>query len=270
MFAKCCAALTAVLTTCAALAQTSPEAVAREYMSAVYSNDRAAFDKTILPTPNASALLGHEQLSFSDLNAVAREAAAMEFEVVHPFTLRGKPAAPDRDGHYPAGTQIRYMTGFRGTPLIVTMVQTAAGWKVDPRWWLAMREQGPDPAPKRGTPDFAIKALLTAVVTNSREHVAQFIVPGSNAHILFVDAPAQPDPSDQIVALAIEMPLVEILPGELYAMPSGEIVEGFTKGGKQKLLVGLYGSIEIPFIVRRVENEWRVVPQPYFKLLNEQ
>ena len=36
-----------------------------------------------------------------------------------------------------------------------------------------------------------------------------------------------------------------------------------------KVLVGLLGSVEIPFVVRRVGVEWRVEPQPYFLLIEQ-
>jgi len=85
---------------------------------------------------------------------------------------------------------------------------------------------------------------------------------------IITPAPAEPDHSDQVVLLALEMPLVEIPPNEFYALPSGKIVEGFRDSTKQKLLVGLYGPLEMPFIVRRVGEKWRVVPEPYFKILN--
>ena len=36
-----------------------------------------------------------------------------------------------------------------------------------------------------------------------------------------------------------------------------------------KLLVGLMGSVEIPFVVRLIGKEWKVEPQPYFALINQ-
>ena len=36
-----------------------------------------------------------------------------------------------------------------------------------------------------------------------------------------------------------------------------------------KVLVGLMGSVEIPFVVRLIGKEWRVEPQPYFALINQ-
>lgn len=36
-----------------------------------------------------------------------------------------------------------------------------------------------------------------------------------------------------------------------------------------KVLVGLMGSVEIPFVVRLIGKEWKVEPQPYFALINQ-
>jgi len=252
----------------AVAADEGPEDVARRFMQAVYSHDKASFDSAIVPNPRADRLLGKKHLSFAEANEIFRETAAMEFKNVQPFTFRGSPAAAGNDGQYPIGTRVRYMTGYRGTPLVVTVVRAAAGWRVDVRWWLAMIDQGPEPQPKPGTPDFAIKALITALVTDDREHAKDFITPGGDAALLFAEAPAEPDHSDQVVLLALEMPLVEIPPNEFYALPSGRIVEGFRDSTREKLLVGLYGPLEMPFIVRRIGGKWRVVPEPYFKILN--
>jgi hypothetical protein len=63
------------------------------------------------------------------------------------------------------------------------------------------------------------------------------------------------------------MPIVEIGPGEFCEMPSGRVIEG-SRRDDMKVLVGLMGSIEIPFIVRRVGAEWRVEPEPYLPLIN--
>jgi hypothetical protein len=35
----------------------------------------------------------------------------------------------------------------------------------------------------------------------------------------------------------------------------------------RKVLVGLFGPVEIPFVVRRIDGDWRVEPEPYFVLM---
>jgi len=232
----------------AVAAEEGPEDVARRFMRAVYSHDKTSFESAIVPNPRADRLLGKKNLSFAEANQIFRETAAMEFKTVQPFTFRGL-ASPS--------------PGPLGHPL-----PAVAG-----RGALA-----PDPSPREAGrrcrvaadegPDFAIKALITALVIRDREHAKDFITPGGDAALLFAEAPAEPDHSDQVVLLALEMPLVEIPPNEFYALPSGRIVEGFRDSTKEKLLVGLYGPLEMPFIVRRVGEKWRVVPEPYFKILN--
>jgi len=92
-------------------------------------------------------------------------------------------------------------------------------------------------------------------------------VPGANPDILFDRAPSQREPSGHLDALAMEMPIVELTPGEFRALPTGQVVEGSSRPDV-KVLVGLMGSVEIPFVVRLIDKEWKVEPQPYFALIN--
>ena len=62
------------------------------------------------------------------------------------------------------------------------------------------------------------------------------------------------------------MPLIEIGPGEFTAMPSGRVVEGVQRDDL-KVLVGIYGPLEMPFVVQRIGTRWRVQPEPYFLLI---
>ena len=67
-------------------------------------------------------------------------------------------------------------------------------------------------------------------------------------------------------ALAMEMPLVELQPGEFYPIDD-RIVEG-SSAPDTKLLLGLFGVVEIPFVVRRVQSEWLVEPQSFYRYFN--
>jgi hypothetical protein len=51
-------------------------------------------------------------------------------------------------------------------------------------------------------------------------------------------------------------------------MPSGRVVEGVRRDD-MKVLVGLYGPLEMPFVVRRIWIRWRVQPEPYFLLISQ-
>jgi hypothetical protein len=69
-----------------------------------------------------------------------------------------------------------------------------------------------------------------------------------------------------MISLVGEMAVVEIGPGEFVKMPSGAIVEGVNDPAR-KVLVGLYGPNELPFVVRKVGAEWRVGVEPYFSVI---
>ena len=141
------------------------------------------------------------------------------------------------------------------------------GWRVDPRWWIGMVDLASDRAPGPATPEYAARALLASLIAMNREETLRYAVPGANAEILFDGAPSQREPSGHLDALAMEMPIVELAPGEFRALPAGCVVEGSSKPDV-KLLVGLMGSVEIPFVVRLIGAEWKVEPQPYFALIN--
>ena len=117
------------------------------------------------------------------------------------------------------------------------------------------------------TPDFAARALTASMIALDRKGAARFAMPGANMDLLFAGAPPYREPSGHLDALALEMPIVEISPGEFYPTPSGRIIEGVRRDGI-KVLVGLFGSVELPFVLHRVGNEWKVEPEPYLPLIN--
>ena len=245
-----------------------PARTAREFMRAVYSNDAVQFAATTVPNADSSKLLGKQPLSSERLAEVAEATARLRLEQVQPFTYRGTLATPAGDGSYPPGTITRYLTSFRGVPMVISMVRDQESWKVDVRWWLAMIDLQRSPRPSRGSPEFAIKALLTTVISGNRDDAARFTTPTGDVGVVFQGTPRRPDPSDQFIALALEMPLVESQSGEYYKLPSGEIADGSPLADR-KVLVGLYGPHELVFAVRKVGDEWRVEPQAYYPLMNK-
>jgi hypothetical protein len=38
--------------------------------------------------------------------------------------------------------------------------------------------------------------------------------------------------------------------------------------GDETVMVGLYGPFEMVFLLRKIEKEWRIVPEPYYRILN--
>jgi hypothetical protein len=150
----------------------------------------------------------------------------------------------------------------------VTVVRQPEGWKVDLRWWLAMIDMAKANAPPaEGSPEYAIRALTLSLIALDREKVMQFAVPDARADVLFAGAPSAREPSGVLEASAMEMPLVEVGAGEFYRLPAGRIVEGVSAADR-KVIVGQFGPVEMPFVLRLVNGAWRVEAEPYFALIN--
>jgi hypothetical protein len=243
----------------------SPEPVIRAFYRAVLSGDAAAFHKVIVVDPLADKFLPRDAPSPEATHEIAM--ASMDFSIrqTQPFRARGKDVGVDAAGHYPVGTTSRYLANFPRSLTVVTVVRKPEGWKVDLRWWEALAmltEDGPAP----GSAEYAVKRLTAALVMLRRDEASKVIVPDGKLEVLFAGAPSAPEPSDQMISLVGEMPLVEIGPGEFVQMPSGSIVEGVNDPAR-KVLVGLYGPHELPFVVHRVGAEWRVAVEPYSSVI---
>jgi len=181
--------------------------------------------------------------------------------------LRGKPVDVDAQGDYPVGSVGRFVASGNGGPAVVTLVREADGWKVDLRWWLAMLDMANGQPPAAGSPDQAIRSLTLALIALDRNEALRFVTPGAEISVLFAGAPSVREPSGVLEATAMEMPLVEVGPGEFYRMPSGRVVEGATALDR-KVIVGQFGPVEMPFALRRIGGAWRVEAEPYFLLIN--
>lgn len=243
----------------------SPEPVIRSFYRAILSGDVATYHKVIVVDPLADRFLPREAPSPDTAREIAMESLQFSLRQTQPFRARGKEVGLDPSGHYPVGTTTRYLASFPRSLTIVTLVRKPDGWKVDMRWWEALvtlTEEGPPP----GSAEYAAKMLTAALVTLQRDEAKKVIVPDGKLEVLFAGAPAAPEPSDQMISLVGEMALVEIGPGEFVQMPSGAIVEGVDDPVK-KVLVGLYGPHELPFVVQKVGSEWRVAVEPYFSVI---
>jgi hypothetical protein len=244
----------------------SPEAVIRSLALAIYGNDVATYEKITLPHPQRSRLTAGGRVNESALQELKENPGALQIRERRPLLFKGEPAKPGPGGAYPVGTTGFYVMAHR-SPMAVVVVKTADGWKIDPRWWIAMMELATGPGPAKGSPEEVIKSCLFAMLRLDREGATRFLADAKEIDLLFLEAPRQREPSGVLEASLAEMPLVEIRPGEFYPVPVGKVVEG-VKDPNRKVLVGLFGPIEIPFVVRRVGSAWRLDAQPYFLLMN--
>ena len=246
-------------------APTPVERAVRQFVRALAMHDLQAFTAATLPHPRGARLLNREPLTPDQRSDAERRLESLQVRVGEEFSLRGRPVEREASGDYPVGTVGQAIAAGQGGPTPLTLVRHEDGWKVDLRWLIAMIDlseaTGP---PAEGTPDYAIKRLLLALLALDLVAVA---VPGAGLDVFFAGAPQQREPSGVLEGAAMEMPLVEVGPGEFYRLPSGRVVEG-TSVSDSKVMVGQFGPVEMPFVLRRVGGAWRVEAEPYYMLIN--
>jgi hypothetical protein len=246
----------------------SPEPVLRALVTAMYAGDVAAYERLTLPHPLRSRLTAGAQPNEDRLRDLREDPEGLQIEQQRGFTWQGQEASIGRDGRYPDGTSAIYTLAHRGGPMIVGVTRRADGWKVDLRWWLAAMAQAQGGAPDRNSADFAVRSLLAAMLRLDRQVAAGLIADRRSLELLFAGAPSQREPSGVLDAMVGEMPLVEIAAGEFYPTPTGQVIEGGSSADR-KVLVGWFGPIEMPFVVRRIDGRWKIVGEPYFAMMNQ-
>ena len=240
-----------------------PEAVIRQLFLAIYGNDAAAYNRITTEHPQRALLTTGGSVNTAALRRLQDDPEGLQVQEMRPVLHQGKPL--ERAAEAPVGSTGLYMAAHQGNPIAVPVVRRADGWKVDVRWWIAGAEIGRGaamPAPAH----VAVRSLLAAMLRLDRNRAARYITRADNLDALFAGAPSQREPSGVLDATVQEMPLVEIGSGEFYPMPSGRIIEGGSTADR-KVLVGMFGPIEMAFVVRRSGSDWRVDVEPYFLLM---
>jgi len=245
----------------------SPEPLIRSFVRAMYSNDAASFKRLTLPNGRISLLTTGGRVNQDALRELDEDPGGLQIITKRRFEYRGITVKPDAAGKYPIGTTAVYVVAHHRSPIVMVVQKQRDGWKVDPRWWIEMVDLASERGPGRGTAAYSARALLSALISMDRKEVLRYAASPTDIEILFDGAPSQREPSGQLDALAMEMPIVELSRSEFRALPMGQVVEG-ASAPNVKVLVGLFGSIEIPFVVRLIGKDWKVEPQPYFALLN--
>ena len=245
----------------------SPESAIRGVVRAIYAADSAAFTRLMLPDPRLHLLTTGGSVNESGLRDLEEDPEGVQIIPRRRFEFRGADASPDGLGQYPVGTTATYMVAHHSGPMVMVLEKRPDGWKVDPRWWLAAVEMSAGGYSENGTPASSARSILAALLDGDRDRVVKLATPGASMELLFAGAPRQREPSGHLEALVAEMPIVELRPGEFRRLVTGEVAEG-SSSGESRLLVGLMGSVEIPFVVEKVGGEWRVRPQPFFDFIN--
>ena len=246
----------------------SPEPVIRALVTATYAGDVAAYERVTLPHPLRSRLTAGARANEARLRDLREDPEGLQIRQERPFLFAGKEAVIGPDGRYPDGTSALFTVAHHGGPMILGLTRRPDGWKVDLRWWLAAMAQAQGEAPGRGSAEFAVRSLLAAVLRFDRRAAGGLIADARGLDVLFAGGTAQREPSGVLDAMVEEMPLVEIAAGEFAVAPLGGAIEG---GGAadRKVLVGWFGPIEMPFVVRRIDGRWKVVAEPYLAMMNQ-
>jgi hypothetical protein len=231
-------------------------------------HDVPAFGRAIRPDPRAGRFINPQPLTPEGQAEASRRLETLQVRRRDDVLLRGVPVSADALGDYPVGSVGHFIASGNGGPSVVTVVREPDGWKVDLRWWLAMLDMASaDARPAPGSPEDAIRGLTLALIALDRDEALRYAVAGAQIDVLFAGAPSTREPSGVLESAAMEMPLVEVGAGEFYRLPSGRIVEGSTAVDR-KVIVGQFGPVEMPFVLRRVGGAWRVEAEPYFALIN--
>ena len=239
-----------------------PEAVIRQLVQAIYSVDIEAYNRLTTDHPLRSLLTVGGSPNPEGLRRLKQDPESLQIRAMRPTVHQGKPVetAPD-----PIGATALYAVAHQNQPMLVPMVRRPDGWKVDVRWWISMQQMSMSSVPP--PPEhLTIRSLITAMLSLDRAEAARSLTDPRGIDLLWVGSPSSREPSGVLEEIALEMPLVEVGAGEFYMLPSGRIVEGGSTESR-KVIVGLFGPIEMPFVVARVGNGWRVEAEPYFILM---
>jgi hypothetical protein len=243
-----------------------PERSLRDFMYALYANDTIDYQKHIVPHPGSTDLIGSQTFTAEQLTKLRSQIADLVLEQTSPFTLNGQPLGASTPP-FPLGTKTMYFTEFRGMMLAIPMLYTEEGWKTDVRFWLAMMKQQ-ETEPKMSDPEMVAKRFLFHILAKEPEALNELASSQIQAEQYTSENHLPRGDLDQILSLCIEMPIVKAREGEGVLLPSGDFVSE-TGDPDSLVLIGLMGPVEVPFLLKRVNSEWKVVPQMYFEMLRK-
>jgi hypothetical protein len=238
-------------------------AVVRDFFVAWSTNDATAFAKATVPDPQAASLLNAEAKNTDEqASAMREEAASIDVRLVPALAMLHSPPSA---GPMPVGTRLAFSTGFHGQWMVGPVVRTPDGWRVDTRYWVEMRRmaQARDPM---DDPRMVAKRFLYAVLANDLDELNAVSTRKVEGAEVGIPNGLPGGDLDQILSLAIEMPVVRARDGEVVVLPSGDRLVA-TASADDAVYVGLHGPVEVPFHLRRIKGAWKVEPQDYFSAL---
>jgi hypothetical protein len=242
----------------------TPDLTIRKFLAATFSNDRKAFEETIVPNKDSGKMLSGEfvgEQKASKIQEMAQEAIMWPAELP---TLRGKPLKPDAKTGFPAGARTIYQVEFRGTSLGINCVKQTNGWRIDLRWLLARMKKIDNDSPEN-----SVKGFLYSQLTQQTNEIVKFSFPGKKLNrVVGLKPPAEED-WRQIKGLVSTMSLIEPEPDEVFLLPNGKAKKSNKSKKDELFLVGLLGAQEVTFELKKSNGEWKVIPYDYLTLLRK-
>jgi hypothetical protein len=247
----------------------SPEQLLRQLTTALLRIDRSAVEALTQGDPAWFAALGGAEPAPERADRLEDDPDELAIELLRPYEVQGRAIGAQKADDLPVGTTALFAATLRGGQTqIWRLVRAPKGWKADLRWAArarAMAEQGEALEPP-GSPAWVARQLTLALLDLDRDRAVQLLLPGADPGLVFLGAPDQPESTGHLQMLALEMPLVRLAAGESARMADGLVAHG-EADPEQQLLVGLFGSSEITFLLQRSAGRWHVRPQPWFPLL---
>lgn len=234
--------------------------VVQKFFRGVYLNNKKDLMESTVGLPGREALLSTRSRSPEALADLKKEIEEIRLQGDVPISLNGD-ALPTGQKTVPVGAKSLLLLDFHGQLMVVNFVKEANGWKVDPRFLLASKK-----APEPGSPQLLAKQFLYALFAKDSATLKNLVSDSSKIDVLLKNNRYPSGDLDQLLALSAEMPVDLARPGEVLKLPSGEV----KKAGESKeeaLVLGLYGTVELPFLLKKVDQKWKVVPQPYIEMM---
>lgn len=234
---------------------------ARGFLTAVYQNDGSTAAQYVLSDERLAEFIGEQQLSDQEKARVASDIAELEIDLAPGYERFESDGAAEM----PEGAVLRFVSGYRGVPMVLSLKRAGESWRVDLRWWAAMIDLA------RGTlgrndPEFAIKNFLLALIGNDRKRLKKHLPRGTDLEAVVPRTYEAPS-IDHLYRLAAEMPVVELDRQELVLDEDGRLTEVGTLGDDRRVYSGVYGSLELVFFVVEERGSWKVLPQDYLARL---
>ncbi|HTV01735.1 MAG TPA: hypothetical protein VMF13_14405 [Luteitalea sp.] len=240
-----------------------PKRVAHDALAALVRGDAAAFANVTLPADGVDVLLRSMTPAPDRKAQVEEQLERVNLSTQMPPLFRGEPVEDERRA--PVGTRIVYITQLGGGLVPVVVVKTEKGWMVEPRYWVAERLQAMS-EPDMSAPATVAKRFLFHIVNDDTDDLKKLTTQPDTVDDLTRNNSMAGADRGHVAMLCMEMPASRARAGETVRLPGGTVVTA-SDAADDAVVVALLGSVEVPFMLKRVKGQWKVVPQPYFEWL---